>query len=57
MILILSEELVSFFMSKLILVEIRWLLNLDHLHFTECLKVVVVGGVGVKPFYDGTRAK
>ena len=53
MILILSEELVSFFMSKLILVEIRWLLNLDHLHFTECLK----GGVGVKPFCDGTRAK
>lgn len=56
MILILSEELVSFFMSELILVEIRWLLNLDHLHFTECLKVVGGGG-GVKPLYDGTRAK
>ena len=40
MIIILSEELVSFFMSELILVEIRWFLNLDHLHCTECLKGV-----------------
>lgn len=51
MIIILSEELVSFFMSELILVEISWLLTLDHLHFTEFLKG------GVKPLSDGTKAK
>ena len=51
MILILSEELVSFFMSELILVEIRWLLNLDHLHFTECLKVVGVGGAAASSHF------
>lgn len=31
----LSEELGSFFTSELMLVEMRWLLNVDYLHFIE----------------------